>query len=91
MERKVQRSDMMNAIEYRQTQFKAEPLRNVVGFGNVTAYQICVRRGPAIGTFGTLEEFVNDSPANASRYEDRNPEPASVAQTRSWFRRVLCS
>lgn len=81
----------MNAIEYRQTQFKAEPLRNVVGFGNVTAYQICVRRGPAIGTFGTLEEFVNDSPANASRYEDRNPEPASVAQTRSWFRRVLCS
>ena len=81
----------MNAIEYRQTQFKAEPLRNVVGFGNVTAYQICVRRGPAIGTFGTLEEFVNDSPANASRYEDWNPEPASVAQTRSWFRRVLCS
>lgn len=81
----------MKAIAYRQTQFKAEPLRNVVGIGNVTAYQICVSHGPAIGTFGTLEEFVNDSPANASRYEERNPEPASVVQPRSWFRRVLGS
>ena len=39
----------MKAIAYRQTQFKAEPLRNVVGIGNVTAYQICVSHGPAIG------------------------------------------
>ena len=81
----------MKAIAYRQTQFKAEPLRNVVGIGNVTAYQICVSHGPAICTFGTLEEFVNDSPANASRYEERNPELASVVQPRSWFRRVLGS
>ena len=81
----------MKAIAYRQTQFKAEPLRNVVGIGNVTAYQICVSHGPTIGTFGTLEEFVNDSPANASRYEDSNPEPTSVARPRSWFRRALGS
>lgn len=85
----MQGSDTMKAIQYRQTQFKAEPLRNVVGIGNVTAYQICVSHGPTVGTFGTLEEFVTDSPANASRYDDSNPEPASVAQPRSWFRRVL--
>ncbi len=79
----------MTTIEYRQTFFKAEPLRNVVGIGNVTAYQISVSRGPTVGTFGSLDEFVNDSPANASRYDGRSPEPASETQPRSWFRRVL--
>ena len=78
----------MNQTELRQTSFEAVPLRNVVGVGNSTAYQICVTRGKVLATIGSLEEFTNNSPSNSSRYDD-NPEPASVTQTRSWFRRVV--
>lgn len=80
---------MTNQTELRQTRFDVTPLRNVVGVGNVTAYQIRVTRGPAVATLGTLEEFVNDSPLNASRYEDNNPEPTSDMARRQWFRCVI--
>lgn len=79
----------MNPIKLRQTNFDVVPLRNVVGVGNTTAYQICVSRGEVLATLGSIEEFITDSPMNASRYEDDNPEPASEAQKRSWFRRVI--
>ncbi len=79
----------MNRTELHQTSFDVVPLRNVVGVGNSTAYQICVTRGKVIASLGTLEDFVNDSPVNASRYDHDNPEPASETQTRSWFRRVM--
>jgi len=81
----------MNPIELCQTSFDVMPLRNVVGVGNTTAYQICVTRGPVIATLKTLEELTNHSPVNASRYQDNKPEPAPtrVTQQRSWFRRVI--
>ena len=80
---------MTNLTQLHKTRFDVTPLRNVVGVGNVTAYQICVTRGPVLATFGTLEEFVNHSPLNASRYEDDNPEPASEMAKSHWFRRVI--
>lgn len=79
----------MNQTELRHTRFDVVPLRNVVGVGNNTAYQISVTRGETLATIGSLQEFVNDSPANASRYENNEPEPASVTHARSWFRRVM--
>ena len=79
----------MTRTELRHTRFDAVPLRNVVGVGNTTAYQISVTRGDTLATLGQLEEFVNDSPANASRYDNDNPERASATQPRSWFRRVI--
>ena len=81
---------MINAV-LRQTQFNAVPLRNVVGVGNFTAYQVCVSRGKVLATPTNHEDFINDSPANASRYDATAPEPASVTQKRSWFRQVLGS
>ena len=79
----------MNSTHLRQTQFDVVPLKNVVGVGNTTAYQICVSRGPILATKGSLEKFITDSPMKASRYDDNQPEPASEAQRRSWFRRVI--
>ncbi len=79
----------MNSTNLRQTQFDVVPLKNVVGVGHTTAYQICVSRGPVLATLGSLEEFITDSPMNASRYDDNQPEPASDTQPRSWFRRVI--
>ena len=77
--------------ELRQTRFDVVPLRNVVGVGNVTAYQISVSRGRTIATIGSLEDFVNDSPQNASWYEDNEPELSSVISNKNWFRRVISS
>lgn len=85
----LQGSKMTKQTELRQTQFDVSPLRNVVGVGNVTAYQICVTRGSVIATLGALEEYVEDSPLNASRYDDNSPEPASVMASRHWFRSVI--
>ena len=81
----------MNSTNLRQTQFDVVPLKNVVGVGNTTAYQIHVTRGKVIATIDTIEEFVNDSPANASRYEEKQPESATVTRPRSWFRSVIAS
>ena len=81
----------MRQTELQQTRFNAVPLRNVVGVGNTTAYQIHVTRGRVIATIETLEEMINISPANASRYDDSRPEPASVTRPRAWFRRVIGS
>jgi hypothetical protein len=85
----LQGSKMTNQTELRHTEFNVTPLRNVVGVGNVTAYQICVTRGSVIATLGTIEEFIEDSPLNASRYDDNNPEPASELARRHWFRSVI--
>ena len=81
----------MSQTKLRQTRFNAVPLRNVVGVGNTTAYQIHVTRGKEIATIETLEEFANRSPANASRFDNDHPEPASVTRPRAWFRRVIGS
>ena len=81
---------MTNAI-LRETRFDAVPLRNVVGVGNFTAYQVCVSRGNVLATPTTNEDFIKDSPANASRFDASDPEPASVTRMRSWFRNMLDS
>ena len=78
----------MNQTELRQTRFNAVPLRNVVGFGNRTAYRIHVTRGKVIASIEMLEEFTNRSAANASRFDDGHPEPVPVTRPRAWFRRV---
>ena len=66
----------MNQIELRQTVFNAVPLKNVVGVGNSTAYQINVTRGKVHATLGQLElassEPANDSP-EASVVCDHQP------------------
>ena len=54
----------MNNTELRHTVFDVVPLRNVVGVGNSTAYQICVTRGKVHATIGKLESLVNEAAAN---------------------------
>jgi len=85
------RSEIMINAVLRQTQFNAVPLRNVVGVGNFTAYQVCVSRGKVLATPISVQDFIQDSPANASRYDATEPEPVSVTRQRSWFRQVLGS
>ncbi|MGD8346606.1 MAG: hypothetical protein PVI83_05140 [Lysobacterales bacterium] len=49
--------------------FEAIPLRNVVGIGNMSAWQIHLTRGPALATLGQVEHSIEAQAANAARYE----------------------
>jgi hypothetical protein len=75
----------------RQTIFQAEPLKNVVGVGNTTAYHVVVTPGASLGFLGRVTvpayaEICNDpifarNPAN----ESGSNRPASR------FRRALAT
>ena len=49
--------------------FEAVPLRNVVGIGNVSAWQIHLTRGPVLATLGAVEHAFDEQAANTPRYE----------------------
>lgn len=65
------------------TIFEIEKLRNVVGFGSASPYQITTYIGHSVGMIGTVMDPAN---ADASNDECSAPEPAAPA---SWFQRVL--
>lgn len=76
--------------EIRQTIFQAQPLQNVVGVGNTTAYQIVVYRGTRLGHFGNVSV-----PAQAEILNDpefaRNAAQGTRGRRLSWFRRALAT
>lgn len=72
-----------------QSVFQVEPLRNIVGVGKVTAFQIVVGRGRELGNMGVM--FV---PAHAEVINDpdytRNSAAASGGnRLNSWIGNVL--
>lgn len=75
----------MNRIELRQTTFDAVPLKNVVGVGNSTAYQICVTRGKVHATMGKLDMLANEAAAN----DDHSTPNVRPFQSRSVLSRVF--
>lgn len=75
----------------RQTIFQAQPLQNVVGVGNTTAYQIEVSEGRRLGMFGSISvpaeaEVLNDTPY--SRNAAQAPGPIRLV---SWLHRALAT
>ena len=77
-------------IEFRQTVFQAQPLQNVVGVGNTTAYQIVVDRGALLGQFGDVSV-----PAQAEILNDpefaRNAAQGPGRRGLSWVHRALAT
>lgn len=49
--------------------FEAIPLRNVVGIGNMSAWQIHLTRGPVLATLGPIKQAADEQAANAPSYE----------------------
>jgi len=49
--------------------FEAVPLRNVVGIGNMSAWQIHLTRGPVCATLGQVGISIDTQSANATRHE----------------------
>lgn len=77
----------MKHIKLQETRFEAIPLKNVVGIGNSTAYQISVSTGNLLGTMGPLEELRLKSAGNEPNFENYRKEDAGCR--RSWLRSVL--
>jgi len=75
----------------RQTIFQVEPLKNVVGVGNTSAYQIIVTPGAALGTLGLVTvpahaEICNDPLIASNSANESGRSPGA-----SWFRRALAT
>lgn len=75
----------------RQTIFQVEPLQNVVGVGNTTAYQIIVSQGSTLGTLGNVSvpaqaEVLNDT--HFARNNVNGPGPSRVS---AWLRSTLAT
>jgi len=70
-------------IHLRQTAFRVEQLKNIVGVGNTTAYHIEVAHGPTLGTLGTVHGPYPADAVNEARFES-----ASLA---SRLRRALAA
>ena len=77
----------MTLHQLHQTRFHVEPLRSIVGVGDITAYQIVISTGPALGTIGSVSV-----PAQADICNDPNFDAASrMSHLASWFRRILAT
>ena len=69
----------------RETVFHIEKLRNIVGVGNCTAYQICTSPGRTLGRIGRIAgDELRQAANQASRAEARADRPAG-----GWLIRVL--
>jgi hypothetical protein len=80
----------MTLQQLHQTRFHVEPLKSIVGVGDITAYEIVVTTGPALGTIGSVSV-----PAQADICNDpnfgRNYAASRIGHPASWFRRTLAT
>jgi hypothetical protein len=75
----------------RQTIFQVEPLKNIVGVGNTSAYQIIVTPGAALGTLGLVTVPAHAEICNDPLITSNSANESSESQAASWFRRALAT
>jgi hypothetical protein len=75
----------------RQTIFQAEPLKNIVGVGNTTAYHIVVTPGVTLGTLGIVTVPAYAEICNDPIYERNSAHESAGSRRPSWFRRALAT
>ena len=69
----------------RETVFHIEKLRNVVGVGNCSAYQICTSPGRALGRIGRIAGDDLRQATNMASFSAMSADRPAAA----WFIRVL--
>lgn len=75
----------------RQTIFEVEPLKNVVGVGNTTAYHIVVTPGATLGTLGIVTVPAYAEICNDPIFERNYANESSESNRLSWLRRALAT
>ena len=80
----------MTQTNLHMTVFEIHKLKNIVGLGSASPYQITTYPGKMVGMVGTIAD-----PAHISASNDQNSDPeaaaATPAATASWFKRVLAA
>jgi len=75
----------------RQTIYQVEPLKNIVGVGNTSAYQIIVTPGAALGTLGLVTVPAHAEICNEPLIASISANESRESQIASWFRRALAT
>jgi hypothetical protein len=71
-----------------ETIFHIEKLRNVVGVGNSTAYQICTTPGRILGRIGAIEADAGSEAVNEDRHEAAGANGKAAGKA-PWFVSLL--
>jgi len=77
------------ASNLRETVFHIEKLRNIVGVGNCSAYQICTSPGQSLGRIGRVADDSVRHAANADSYEAVGRISGTAESAAPWFVRML--
>ena len=77
--------------EIRHTIFQVEPLKNIVGVGDITAYQIIVIPGTTIGTLGNVTVPAQAEIHNDSAFSRNSAMESGRFLLASWCRRALAT
>ena len=71
------------------TVFHIEPLKNIVGVGGPTAYQICTTPGKSLGQMGAVIDPEIQKASNDHLYTQDSSGMHKTGVSVSWFRRLL--
>jgi len=71
------------------TVFHIEPLKNIVGVGSSTAYQICTTPGKSLGQLGAVVDPEIQKVSNDHLYTHDSSGIHKTAVNVSWFRRLF--
>lgn len=74
-----------------QTVFNVEPLKNIVGVGDIMAYQIVVSHGAALGTVGTVSVPAYADVCNDPVFASPQSDGAVARHPLSWIRRTFAA
>jgi hypothetical protein len=81
--------EMQNTI--RQTIFQVEQLKNIVGVGSTSAYQIVVTPGTNLGTLGIVTVPAHAEICNEPVFAPNSANESSRSLIASWFHRALAT
>ena len=74
-----------------QTVFNVEPLKSIVGVGDIMAYQIVVSPGAALGTVGTVSVPAHAEVCNDPDFAGPQARVAMARHPLSWLRRTFAT
>jgi hypothetical protein len=77
--------------EIRQTIFNVEPLRNIVGVGDITAYQIIVTPGETMGRLGEVTVPAQADICNDPCFTQNSAAESGWSRLASWFGSALAT
>jgi hypothetical protein len=75
----------------RQTIFQVEQLKNIVGVGNTSAYQIIVTPGANLGTLGVVTVPAHAEICNEPVFARNSANETNRSPVAFWFHRALAT